>query len=97
MVGSCERKGVKTARCQILTVINKNISSLISVQFPFKQTKPEQIIGVSFPLNDTVIKIARAFNARRNTRFLEEYCECEAISGPAGVCVTYEHAYLIRY
>ena len=33
--------------------------------------------GVSFQFNDTVIKIGRELNARRNQRFLEEYCEAE--------------------
>jgi hypothetical protein len=29
-------------------------------------------MGVSFELNDTVVKIHRAFNSKRNTRFMEE-------------------------
>jgi hypothetical protein len=39
--------------------------------------KARQIIDISFALNDTVVKIAWAFNARRNTRFLEECCDAE--------------------
>ena len=41
---------------------------LISVHFRFKQTE-RQIMGVSFDLNNTVVKIGRAFNAKKNTRF----------------------------
>jgi hypothetical protein len=44
---------------------------------PIQANKAGQIIGLSFALNDTVVKIARAFNASRNTRFLEEYYEAE--------------------
>jgi hypothetical protein len=32
--------------------------------------KARKIIGVSFDLNDTVVKIGRVFNTRRNTRFM---------------------------
>jgi hypothetical protein len=35
---------------------------------PIQANKARQIIGVSFDLNDTVVKIGRAFNTRRNTR-----------------------------
>jgi hypothetical protein len=36
---------------------------------PIQANKARQIIGVSFDLNDTVVKIGRALNARRNARF----------------------------
>ncbi len=40
-----------------------------SIWFPLKQTKQAQVRGVSFHFNDTVVKIGREFNTRRNTRF----------------------------
>ncbi len=36
---------------------------------PIQVNKARQIIGVSFDLNDSVVKIGRVFNARRNARF----------------------------
>ena len=42
---------------------------------PIQANKAGQTIGISLALNDTVVKIARAFNARRNMRFLEECCD----------------------
>ena len=36
---------------------------------PIQANKARQIIGVSFDLNDTVVKIGRELNARRNARF----------------------------
>jgi len=36
---------------------------------PIQANKARLIIGVSFALNDTVVKIARAFNAKKNIRF----------------------------
>ena len=34
-------------------------------------------MGVSFDLNDTVVKISKAFNTKRNTRFMEECRDAE--------------------
>ena len=51
-------------RCDVLTEANK----------------ARQIIGVSFDLNDTVVKIARAFNTRRNSRFRDKYRKTEHYS-----------------
>jgi len=42
---------------------------------PIQANKAGQMIRISFALNDTVVKITRAFNARRNTRFLKEACD----------------------
>jgi len=39
---------------------------------PIQANKARHIIGVSFDLNDTVIKIGRAFNTRRNTRLRDK-------------------------
>jgi hypothetical protein len=39
---------------------------------PIQANKARQIIGVSFDLNDTVVKIGRAFNTRRNTRLRDK-------------------------
>ena len=36
---------------------------------PIQANKARQIMGVSFDLNDTVVKIGRELNARRNARF----------------------------
>jgi hypothetical protein len=36
---------------------------------PIQVNKARQIIGVSFDLNDSVVKIGRVSNARRNARF----------------------------
>ena len=36
---------------------------------PIQANKARHIMGVSFDLNNTVVKIARAFNAKKNTRF----------------------------
>jgi len=44
---------------------------------PIQANKAGQIIGTSFALNDTVVKMAWAFNASRNTRFLEDCCDAE--------------------
>jgi hypothetical protein len=37
---------------------------------PIQANKARQIMGVSFDLNETVVKISRAFNTRRNTRIM---------------------------
>jgi hypothetical protein len=37
---------------------------------PIQANKARQVMGVSFDLNDTVVKIGRAFNTRGNTRFM---------------------------
>jgi hypothetical protein len=36
---------------------------------PTQANRERQIVGVSFALNNTATKVARAFNARRNRRF----------------------------
>jgi hypothetical protein len=39
---------------------------------PIQANKARQIMGVSFDLNNTVVKIGRAFNTRRNTRLRDK-------------------------
>jgi hypothetical protein len=44
---------------------------------PIQANRARQIMGVSFDLNDTVVKIARVLNTQRNTRFMEECRDAE--------------------
>jgi hypothetical protein len=46
------------------------LSDICSI--PIQANKVRQIMGVFFDLHDTVVKIGRAFNTRRNTRLRDK-------------------------
>jgi len=44
---------------------------------PIQANRERHIMGVSFDLNNTVVKIGGVFNTQRNTRFMKECRDAE--------------------
>ena len=63
--GTMMRDIVTTAHRLYAKVSIPDISSI-----PIQANKARQIMGVSFDLNDTVVKNGRVLNPRRNTPFI---------------------------
>ena len=53
---------------------------------PIQANTAKEDRGVSFDLNNTVVKITGAFNAKRNTRFLEKYCATDKVLSAERLC-----------